>query len=446
MRIIIAGAGDVGFHLANLLSIEHFDIVLIDMDQEVLDYAGSHLDVLTIKGDCSSPSVLNQAKVKGADLFIAVTTSESTNLISSILGKKLGAKKTIARIDNREYLSHASQTLFESLGVDTILSPKTLAAQEIKKLVDMCSFSDHVEFENGKLLLVGLILRRNAPILDCPLQDIKFLQTNTHLRPIAILRGTETIIPRGNTILKKNDHVYFITQRFNVEKLETYLGQEKASIKNIMIIGGESLGAYTAKILESEFNVTLVVKSKKRALELAEYLNKTLIIHGDYSNTEMLIEEGLSDMDAFIALTSNSETNIITSLTAKKKGVFKTIAQVENSEYIHLSQEFGINSLINKKLIAAGEIFRFVRKGKVEVIANLHGVDAEIIEFIAPKNSKITKKEIKDLSFPRNAFIGGVIRGEGGIIPMGDFKINAEDKVIVFALPSAIPRLEKLFN
>lgn len=446
MRIIIAGAGDVGFHLADLLSIENIDIVLIDLDQEVLDYAGSHLDVLTIKGNCSSPSILTQAKVKGADLFIAVTTSESTNLIAAILSKKMGAKKTIARIDNREYLSEESKASFESLGVDIVLSPKSLAAKEIHRLVGMCSFSDHFEFENGKLVLVGLILRLDSPILDIPLQDISSLQTDTHLRPIAILRGTQTIIPRGDTILRKNDHVYFITQHQNIEQLESYLGQEKAPIKKIMIIGGEALGAYTAKLLEKEYNVTLVVKDKKRALELAEYLDNTLIIRGDYSNTEMLINEGISDMDAFIALTRNSETNIITSLTAKKKGVFKTIAQVENSEYIHLSQEFGISSLINKKLIAASNIFRFVRKGKVEAIANLHGVDAEIIEFNVPHNSRITRKPIKDLNFPRMSFIGGVIRGEESIMPMGDFKIEAEDKVIVFTLPEAIPRLEKLFK
>jgi trk system potassium uptake protein TrkA len=446
MKIVIAGAGDVGFHLAELLSIENLDIILIDLEQEVLDYAGTHLDVLTLRGDCASLDLLEQAQVRQAKLFLAVTTSEKTNLVSAILAKKLGARQVIARVNNPEYLCGEQKEIFKELGIDILMSPVQLAANEIERLINRCTFTDLFEFEDGKISLAGLTLRKNSPLLDMKVKDLKNVQPQSTLRPIAILRGHETIIPKGDTVLKRNDHIYFITKKDEIEELELLLGEKRKDIRKVMIIGGDKLSVSTALILEKKHQVILIVKNKEKAIELSEVLHSTLIIRGDYSNIELLKEEGLSNMDAFIALTENSETNIIASLTAKNYGVFKTIAQVENKEYIHLSQNIGVDTLINKKLIAANNIFRFVRKGKIEAVTSLHGVDAEVIEFIIHKENRTTRKPIKELHFPQTAIIGGVIRGEDSLTPDGNFQLQVGDKVVVFSMPESISKLEKIFS
>lgn len=447
MKIVIAGAGDIGFHLAELLSFEKQDIVLIDTNQEVLDYAATHLDVMTLRGDSSSIDVLRQADVPRARLVLAVTTSEKTNLVTAILAKKMGAHQTIARVSNYEYLEDSQRETFKELGVDSLISPILLAGEEIKRLIRECSFTDHFAFEDGKINLIGVTLDEYSPLVNQQLFNIDDEQeTDLNLRPIAILRGHRTIIPRGKTILRKGDHVYFITKKKNMEKLNNLIGKQKYKVKNVMILGGTPLGLATAKQLEKEYNITVIEKDKERCKVLAEKLDNCLIINGDASNIDLLVEEGLNNMDAFIALSSNSETNIIASLTAKNHGVYKTIAQVENKEYIHISQNIGVDTLINKKLIAANNIFRFIRKGKVEAITSLHGVDAEVIEYLIHKSNKTTRKPLKDLHFPQTALIGGVIRGDEALIPDGEFQLQLNDKVIVFALPEAIDKLEQLFH
>lgn len=446
MRIVIAGAGDVGFHLAELLSIENIDIVLIDLEQEVLDYASTHLDVMALKGDCASLEILGQANTQHAQLFLAVTTSEKTNLIAAILAKKMGAKQVIARVTNPEYLCGEQKSIFQELGIDILMSPIQLATLEIERLLQRCTFTDLFEFEEGKINLAGITLRSNSPLLNAKVKDINNLYSGSNLRPIAILRGHKTVIPKGETVLQLKDHIYFLTKKEHIEELESVLGEKRKEIRKVMIIGGDKLSVATAKKLEKNYQVTLIVKQKEKAIELSEHLNSTLIIRGDYSNVEILKEEGLSHMDAFIALTENSETNIIASLTAKNYGVYKTIAQVENKEYIHLSQNIGVDTLINKKLIAANNIFRFVRKGKIEAVTSLHGVDAEVIEFVIHKSNRTTKKPIKELHFPSTAIIGGVIRGEDSLLPDGDFQLQVGDKVVVFTLPESIAKLEKIFS
>ena len=412
----------------------------------MLDYAATHLDVLTIKGDSSSIEVLENAEVWKANLVIAVTTSEKTNLITAILAKKMGARRTIARVSSSDYLDNDQRPIFNELGVDSLISPRQLAAKEIQRLVDQCSFTDIFEFENGKISLVGITLNQNSILINKRLKEVEGLDDNVNLRPIAILRGHQTIIPRGDTYLLKNDHVYFIARKENIEKVEALVGGGKMKIKNIMILGGTGLGFETAKMLEKDYNVTIIEKKKENCKILSEHLDHALVINGDGSNIGLLEEEGLRRMDAFLALTPNSETNIIASLTAKNYGVFKTIAQVENREYTFISQDIGVDTLINKKLIAANNIFRFVRKGMVKAITSLHGVDAEVIEFVIQKENRLTKKPLRDLKFPKTALVGGVIRGEESLIPTGDFQFQVEDKVIVFALPEAISKVEQYFR
>ena len=446
MKIVIAGAGDVGFHLATLLAIENQDIILIDNDQDVLDYAGTHLDVLTVRGDATSMAVLNQAFAPSADLFLAVTTSEKTNMMSAIIAKKMGCRSVIARVDNEEYMQCEHTETICSLGIDQIISPRQLASEEISRLIKQCSFTDIFEFEEGKLSLVGITLDDDSPLVGVRLSDIGHLEAKVDLHPIAILRGHTTIIPRGFTQLQRADHIYFITKPEKQGLVEAFVGKKRRKVKSIMILGGTDLAISTARLLQDEYNITIVEEKKNRCQYINEQLNNVLVIKGGYSNIDLLKEEGLDSMDAFIALTGNSETNIISCLTARNHGVYKTIAQVENKEYIHISQNIGVDTLINKKLLAANKIFRHIRKGNIEAITSLHGVDAEVIEYVIQKSNQLTKKKVKDLHFPDTALIGGIIRGAETLIPNGNTQLQIGDKVIVFALPVAIKRLEELFR
>ncbi|MFT7119967.1 MAG: trk system potassium uptake protein TrkA [Neolewinella sp.] len=446
MKIVIAGAGDVGFHLAELLATENQDIVLIDTDQDVLDYAGSHLDVLTVRGDATSIETLQNSRVASSDLMLAVTTSEKTNMMAAIIAKKLGCQRVIARVDNEEYMCSEHMGTICSLGIDQIISPRQLAAQEIERLIKQVSFTDIFEFENGKLSLLGMTLDADSPLVGIRLADIKHLEAKVALHPIAILRGHKTIIPRGFTQLKENDHIYFITKTGNKKVVEEFVGKKHRTVKNMMILGGTNLVVSTARLLQNDYKITIVEEDKRRCQHLSEQLENVLVIKGDYTNIDLLQEEGLDQMDAFISLTKNSETNIISCLTARNHGVFKTIAQVENKEYIHISQNIGVDTLINKKLLAANAIFQHVRKGDIEAITSLHGVDAEIIEYNIIRPNQLTKKKVKDLHFPESALIGGVIRGDQTLIPNGETQLQLGDKVIVMAMPGAIKRLEELFR
>lgn len=446
MKIVIAGAGSIGFHLAKLLTHENQDITLIDTNEEILQYAGTNLDVLTIRGDAASIDVLKQAKVERAKIFLAVTTSEKTNLLTAILAKQLGAKKTIARIDNPEYLEKTQQENFNRLGVDTLISPQLLAAKEIEKLIKRGTFTDIFEFEEGKISIVGFTLDTTCPLINKTVGDVEQMHPEQNYKGIAILRGQKTIIPNKNTMLWKGDHLYLVTKNKNIDGAHSFVGKELKPIKRVMIIGDTPLALRTAQILENTYYVSLVLENKKMAKSFLETLNKTLVVNGDPSNIDILKEEGIEQMDAFIALTPNSETNIITSLMAEELGVYKTIAQVDNINYTHISQNIGVDTIINKKLIAANNIFRFVRKGRVEAVASLHGVDAEVIEFVVHKSNRLLKHPIKDLHLPEKAVIAGVIRGEQSFIPEPDFKLEIDDKVIVFTLPEALYKVEQIFK
>ena len=446
MKIVIAGAGDIGFHLAQLLSYENQDIILIDTNQDVLDYAQSHLDVISIKGDSSSLEVLKEAQVHKARLVLAVTTSEKTNLLTAVLAKKLGAKQTIARVNNEEYLEEEQRQMFMEMGIDNLISPPQLAAKEIARLVQQCSFTDIFEFESGKVTLIVAMIRDNSPIANMTIEALASKYSNTPFKLIAILRGDTTIIPRGHTVLKRKDHIYFLSKESCIDQIKDIAGNPSLTIKNIMIIGGGDVGFRTARLLENDYHVTLVEKEKNICKQLIEKLHNTLIITGDPWNIDLLKEEGLGRMDAFIAVTPNSETNIISSLMAEEMGVEKTIALVDNTNYTHISRNIGVDTIINKKLIAANNIFRFVRKGKIEALTSLHGVNAEVIEFVVHRTNRLTRHPIRELHFPEKALIGSVIRNKEALIPNGDFQLEVNDKVIVFALPEAISQLEKLFR
>ena len=448
MKIIIAGAGDVGFHLAKLLSYESQDTYIIDFDGEKLEYLNSHLDIITKKGDATSIKLLKEIGVDSADLLIAVTDSQNTNFTISVIGKSLGAKKTIARIDNSEFLNEC-EVDFKKFGLDFMISPQELAANEIKMLLDQSSFNDTVAFESGVFNVMGTLLTYNSPIIDLTVKEASHNFPSIDFTTIAIKRQgvSQTIIPRGDTRYELEDQVYFCVPNYSMKDLYPILGKKQFNIKNVMILGGSSIGQKTARNLcKNNFKVKLIEINREKAGLLAEELSDTLVISGDGRDLELLEEENIRETDAFIAVTGNSETNIMSCLVAKSKGVKKTIALVENMDYIDISQTIGIESLINKKLIAASNIFRHIRKGEILALANLHNIDAEVFEFEVKQGAKVTEHPIKDLRFPREAVFGGVIRDKKAMMATGDMQIQTGDKVIVFCLPEAIHTVERLFN
>ncbi|MEM9647839.1 MAG: Trk system potassium transporter TrkA [Bacteroidota bacterium] len=448
MKIIIAGAGEVGFHLAKLLSYEAQDITLIDTDKESLTYADNHLDIRVLRGDATSIEVLMDAKVESSELVIGVTASETTNLTLCMLAKQLGCKRTIARISNTEFMDNRELIKFDELGIDELISPEKLAATEIQLLLNQSAFTDTYEFEGGLLTMIGVFLPKSAPFVGNMVKEAAKIFPELHFMPIALQRmGTQfTLIPRGDTVFKEGDQVYFITTNEGVDELYKLTGMQKKEIKNVMILGGSKVGFKTARDLcTKKFNVKLIEKDKEKAFDIADDLPHALVINGDGRNVELLDEESLDSMDAFIAVTGNSETNIMSCLVAKSKKIKKTIAMVENMDYFQLSHSIGVDTLINKKLLAANNIFRYIRRGEVLALTRLNNLNAEILEFEVKATSLVNGEIIRELNFPREASIGGVIRDGKGIIALGDFKILEGDRVVVCCLPKAIPRIEKLF-
>ena len=442
MKIIIAGVGDVGYHLAKQLSSEEHDISIIDIDESHVDATSSSTDVLSFQGSSTSIRILKDAKVDKTDLVVAVTSVESININTAILAKKLGAKKTIARVSSAEYVSDDNLDMIKSLGIDYLIYPEELAAIEIVKLIERSAATDIVEIEQGKLLIIGIKIESNNPIINLSMRDIAEKYPSTSFRVSTIQRGQQTIIPTGKDVFIKNDQVFVITTQNGVEEIMKIIGKENVHIDNVMILGGGKIGRKAARLLEDKINVKLIESNTEKTMELADYLRKTLVIQGDGRDIDLLAQEAIIDMDAFVSVTANAETNIITCLMAKHLGVSKTIAQVDNVDYVPLTQTIGLDSLINKKLIAANIISRFIRRANIISAVNIPGIDADVLEYVVKDGSSITKKPVKDLKFPKGAIIGGYVRNDIGYITVGDTVFQSDDKVVVFTLPEAVNKVE----
>lgn len=444
MKIIIAGAGDVGSYLAQMIANEEQDTYLIDNDGKKLEKVTQHNDIFGIKADATDVTVLKEAGIKECDLLIAATSSEKTNLLVCILAKKLGAKKTICRISNFEEISNDLRTFYQEIGIDHIISPVENAAQEIHQLIKHESFLDNYDFEGGKLSIFSIQINKNSPIANnCVLASSEF--HNLSFKPLAILRAGETILVQAETIFLEGDIVYFISSPKGYETIPLICGQQDFDIKDVMILGASSIGVLTAEKLEKKYKVILIEQDENKCNEIAVRLKKTLVIHGDGTDVNLLEEQNIQNMDAFIAVTGDSEINIISSLVAKSHGVRKTIAGVENIDYIKLSHTIGIDTLINKKVIAANDILKYIRKGDVNSIATLN-LDAEVIEFTVKEGSKISSKQLKYLDLPKMVNIAGVVRQGKGFIPFGDFKLEAGDRAIVLTNDETIHIIEKFFE
>jgi len=446
MRIVIAGAGEVGTHLAKMLSSEEHELVVIDNDPDRLKAVGGALDVLTLEGDANSIAQLKEARIAKADLLISVTYSEAVNVNAAILAKRLGAKKTIARIDNQEYLLPVNKEIFENLGVDYMIYPEKIAAREIVGLLSETGSTEVVEFAGGKLHMYVIRLDEDAPIINKSLRELTPGPEGLEYRAVAITRHGNTLVPSGDDRFMKGDLVYVISSKSGLKKLYKYSGKKQFEVRDIMILGGSRIGRKTADSLGKQHYVKLIEKDRQRSYELSNLLSSTLVINGDGTDMELLRQEGLEKMDAFIAVTGNSETNILSCLLAKHLGVKRTIAEVENIDYIHLAENIGVDTIINKKLITASRIFRFTMSEEVSSIKCLTGTEAEVMEFLVKPDAPATSGTLANIDFPREAIIGGVIRGKHAFIAHGDTRIKPYDRVVVFALPGVIRTIGRFFN
>lgn len=446
MNIVIAGAGEVGTHLAKMLSKQEHNIMLIDRDQEKLESLGNQLDILSVVDSCTSIAALREAGVDKCDLFIAVNHEEDQNINSSILAKKLGARQTICRVNNSEYLEPDNADYLRGIGIDSLIYPERLAAEEIVRSLKQSGTRQLHEFSDGRLQLIGIKLWDKAPILNLSLVQVAEQFGADHFRVVAIKRADHTIIPRGNDIFRYGDLVFFVTKPMHIPGIYTLCGKAQHEIKNVMIVGGSRIGAKTASLLEKNYNVKIIERDREKCVLLADKLKSSLVINGDGRDLALLREEGIQNMDAFVSVTHSSETNILSCLLAKKFGVKKSVAEVENIDYIDLAENIGIGTLVNTKLIAASHIYRYTMNVDVKHLKFLTFSEAEVFELIAEPGSRITRATVANLHFPDNANLGGIIRDGEALIAKGDTLVQPGDNVVIFALPSAVKKVIKLFQ
>ena len=451
MKIVIQGAGEIGSHLAKMLSKEANDITVIDDDPQRLRNITDIADVVTVEGPPSSLNVMREAEVQNADLFISVVpfVPQDINIVSALIVKNLGAKKVTARIDDNDFLTAENKLIFKQMGIELMFYPERLAADEIFDFLKHSS-SESMDFARGRLQVEVFKLEEDSPLLDMKIAEFAAITTRDELqfRVIAISRGGQTIMPKFDTKLLYHDLVFIIATREGMQFLMKFLGKNTVETDKVMILGGSKIAELAAAQLSKKISlVKILEKNKERAMTLSEKLDdNVIVVLGDGRNSELLVEEGIKDYDAFLALTGKDEANVLACVVAKKFGVERTIAEVENIEYIHLAEEMGVDSVINKKLITAGRLFKFTLSGKARLVKYMSGTNAEILEYTVAPGSAITKGALKDLSFPKDSVIGGYIRGNESAIAVGTTRIEAYDRVVVFALPHAVKEVDAFFK
>lgn len=444
MKIIIAGAGEVGTYLAKLLSQENQDIVFMDPDEEKLNIP-YNLEIMTAAGNPTSIHDLKAAGVKQAEMFIAVTPEESINMTACMLATNLGAQTTIARVNNTEYLHPRNMEFFSKLGIDSLICPEVLAADEIVSALKnpwTCQWS---ELAGGKLILVGAKIRDNATITNKHLYDLSQGERFYHI--VAIKRDNETIIPRGSDRILSGDIAFFTTTPKYVPSIKTFAGKDNININRITIMGGSRIATKVCENLPDNLQIKLIEKDREKSYRLAEKArSNVMVLNGDGRNTDLLVRENIKDCDAFIALTSNSEANILACVTAKSLGVPKTVAEVENVDYIQMAEKLDIGTVINKKLITVSHIYQFLLNADVSTVKSMTFANAEVAELVARPHSRVTRKPVKELNLPQGMTLGGRIRNGAVSIIDGDTQIEAGDHVVVFCLDSPMRKIEDYFN
>ncbi len=446
MYIIILGGGHVGFNLAKILSYEKHDVVIIENNWDRYSRASETLDAHTIYGGGTSYKILEKAGIKKTDLLVAVTDNDEINLLASIMAKKYGVEKTIARVKNRDFLDEKCPVNADALDIDLIIHPESEAANGAVLLLEQTAASHIIEFAGGTIVLIGMHMDRSLPILRKPFSELLKDYGELDMRIVAIQRNEMTKIPSGNDMLMPNDRIFVITPKSNINEVTKLFGKENQSIQNVMILGGGQTGYLIAKELEKDYNVKIIESNTDTSEELAEKLNKSLVIKGDGLDLNLLALEGIIDMDAFLSVTGDDETNIVACLMAKHLRVPKIISLINKSEYSPIIPTIGIDAYISKQMLTVNSILKFIRRGQIVSVASIPGTPVEAIELLPKEKSKITKKTLAELKLPKNSILGAVLRKDEFFIPVGSTTIQEGDKVVLFTFPSAIPELEKMFS
>lgn len=446
MKIIIVGAGEIGTYLARILAQENHDIVMLDQSSESLRRVGDTLDVLTLEGSGTRIKLLEKAGAKDADMIIAVTSSEEVNFVACMLAGRLGTKKKIMRVRDPEFLFAKGPAGVADFGIDLVIYPEGIAAQEIVRLVRRSAATEVLDLADGRMQLLGLKIDPDSPLIGKKLEDIPQPAQGLSYRVVCILRGVQTIIPKHDSMVRRGDQIFVVSKTGAVPDMLHVSGKSAAHLKKIMILGGGEIGQWVARELENELEIKLLESSLERSQKLATSLRKTLVLHDEGKDMDLLASEGIMRMDAYVAVSPDEEGNIISCLMAKHLGVKKTVSLVEKVDYIPFSNAIGVDALVNKKLSAATAILKFIRRGEVVTAATLHGVGAEIIELVAQPESRAVQKSIAASGFPGGAIIGCVVHGDEVFIPVGSTRIEPQDRVVVFTLPKAIPEVERFFS
>lgn len=447
MNILIIGAGDIGFHLTKRLSFEKHNITVIESDPKKVSRAHDQLDARIIEGSGTSYNSLKEANLFNTDVFAALTNNDEVNLMACRIAKKAGVKTTVARVRNPEYGGENPILTTEEMGVDFLITPEKFTAKAIVRLIRQSSATDVIEFDEGRIKLFGIRLEANCPVIHTSLKDLAMGEAYPDMRIVAIKRRENTVVPRGDDILLKGDQIFIICDNETLPNALKYFGKADTKVERILIIGGGLVGQYIAQELEKDISCKIIEQDKKKSSHLAGVLSNTLVIHGDGSDLDLLVYENLTEMDEFIAVTGDDETNIITSLVARHLEVPRAITLLRKPEYLPLTPAIGMDSVVSKYQITVNAIQKYIRGQQIAFFAELPGVDAEIIEFIAKPKSKIVKKPLKDINFPQNAIVGAVMKDNAkSLIPGGLTHIQPGDRVVVFSLPSEIKNVEKLFG
>lgn len=450
MKIVIIGAGEIGYDLASTLSKEKHDVTVLDREKKPLSRVAESLDVLMVEGNATSVKDLDKAGVSEADILISVTSIDEVNMMAGMIGKRLGAKMVIARVRSDEFTDENSPLTPSDLGIDVMIHPELSAAQEIVQLLRRSSASDIINLADNKMQLLGIRLEKESPLIGKSLMSYAALYPEMMFRVVAIGRRGHTLIPNGSVKLQPFDQMFVLAKTEDIPQIIKSTGKKEAELNRVMIAGGTALGAMITKLLTldttKDWTVKLIEPDYEKAEELAITFRSAMILHGNPTDPDLLVTEGITDMDAFIAVTDDEESNIISCLMAKHLEVKKTVALVSKPDFIPLAQTIGLDAVINKKAAASNEIHRYVRRGKVISVTELRGINAEVVELQASSKSKITKKAIRSLRIPDGCVIGGVLCNGSIEIATGKTHVKANDRVIVFCLPEAIDKITKLFN
>lgn len=448
MKILIVGAGQVGFHLGKMLSAENHDVIVIDSNAEACRRAAELLDVLVLEGHGASPSMLMKAGIKECDMLVAVSAVDEVNIMACLIASTTGVPLKIARLRNSEYSAPDSMIKALDLGIDIIIHPEEETARELVWLFRRAAATDVLEFANGAVQVIGMRLDADAPILNKTLQEIDEAHPDILFRLVAIFRANRTIIPTGADVVTKGDQLFFISKTDQVPKILALAGKSEEKMQNLMILGGGKVGRLVAAELEKdkEIKLKLIESSREKSALIAGQLRRTLIIRGDGTDLDLLATEGIIDMDVYMAVTDDEETNIISCLMAKHLGVRRTLTLINRSDYLPIMSSIGLDAAVDKQMITANTILRFIRRGNIVSYASLRGIDAEILEIKVSSGSKIAGQTLKDIKLPQDVLIGMITRGRDVMVPVGESVILPDDQLIVFALPKAISSVEKLFS